>query len=90
MKQKTVKSVVDAPDWIETNPHHWASAEEPGFFVIGGFDYKLRIPDHVYAKMDKMIMVGDRLDARMYRATPYGKRILTQHRNKALDTIAEK
>lgn len=90
MKQRTARSVVEVLEWIETIPHHWASNEDLGFFVIGGFDYKLRIPDHIHAKMDKMIMVGDRLDARMYRATPYGKKILTQHRNKALDTIAEK
>ena len=76
MKQRTVKTAREALEWVETTPHHWASAGELGFFVIGNRDMKIRIPASVYAEMGGMIEPGDVLDARMYRATDRGRKVM--------------
>ena len=76
MKQRTARSVVEVLEWIETTPHHWASAEEPGFFVIGNRECKLRIPVSLYRSMDGLIDVGGEFDSRMYRASELGRKML--------------
>ena len=73
MTQKTAKTVLDVLDWIETTPHHIASAEDPKFFVLKGHHDTLRIPTAIHDKMRKLVKPGGFFDQRMYRCTPSGR-----------------
>lgn len=80
MKQTTVKTAIEALAWIEATPHHVASAEEEGFFVLKGRDRKCRIPVAVLATMQGLYEPGGENDRRMYRATRKGRRLIEKGR----------
>ena len=75
MAQTTAKTVEDVLRWVETTPHHFASAcDEPGFFLLKGYGEKLRVPYDLQVKTIRLIEPSkDRFDNRMYRATKSGR-----------------
>ncbi len=79
MTQKTAKTVAEVLEWIETNEHHFASAEDPKFFILKGHRDVLRIPDAIRIKTLKFVEPGKRFDSRMYRATKAGRAYLRRH-----------
>lgn len=81
MAQKTAKTVLDVVIWLEAMPHHrgafdgWNNSD-PGFFVLDGDGYKLRIPLRLVAVCRPYMTPGDNLDRRMYRASPAGLAVI--------------
>lgn len=73
MAQLTAKTVEDVLRWIETTPHHFASAEDPGFIVLKGHGDVLRIPETIRVATLRLVEPGGRFDTRMYRATKAGR-----------------
>jgi hypothetical protein len=73
VSQLTAKSVEDVLRWVETTPHHFASAEDPKFFVLKGHGATLRIPEALRAETARYIEPGKNFDTRMYRATKAGR-----------------
>jgi len=84
MAQLTAKTVEDVLQWVETNQHHFASAEDPAFFVLKGYGQTLRIPEAIRAKAVHLIEPSkDRFDSRMYRATKSGRARLARQTGRA-------
>ena len=79
MKQVTAKTVLDVLRWIETTPHHYAASDdEAGFFILKGHGTKLRIPNAIHAKTIDLVKPGDASDARMFRASAKGRRLMAK------------
>lgn len=89
--QFTAKTVEDVLRWIEARPHHFASwISDPGFFVLGGHGYRLRVPELLQEQTCRLLRSdGSRFDNRMYRANAAGLARLRRAAKKALAAARE-
>lgn len=63
--QFTAKTIQDVMLWLETTPHHIASAEDPKVFVLKGHFNILRIPESLRKRC--FVKPSENFDTRMYR-----------------------
>jgi len=78
VKQKTAKTVLDVLNWIENTQHHYAAwDEEPGFFILKGRHFKLRVPEALQAETRNFVHPSpEAFDTRMFRANKKGKALI--------------
>ena len=71
------KTILDVLVWIETNEHHYADASDGKVFILRGHGAELRAPFELWQKVSPRVETArDPFDSRMYRATPYGNKLI--------------
>lgn len=76
MAQRTLRTVAQVLNWIETNRHHIADGTQANRLRLRGYENEARIPDDVWRATRGLVKPGGFFDCRMYRATWKGRLIL--------------
>lgn len=82
MRQLTARTRAEVLKWMDTEPHHIASAMDDKFFVLQGYGARLRIPYELNRTLEygKHFVPGGKFDTRMYRPTAAGRKIIARAR----------